>query len=65
VKCDVLALGAHIWSVPEGMFVTTDMHDFHRHIERLRERVPTLRIVTPADALDEVKKLSTPMLPTE
>jgi hypothetical protein len=52
---DALALCAHIECALDGIFVTRDTN-FIIKIDRLRERVPMLRILAPADAVTEIKK---------
>ena len=50
---DALALCAHIECALNGIFVTRDTN-FIKRIHRLRERVPMLRILEPADAVNEI-----------
>ena len=57
-KSDVLALGAHI-AAGGDLFVTCDEHDYQHHLERLCERVPALRILTPTEALDTLRQMVT------
>jgi hypothetical protein len=53
-KSDVLALCAHITWAPDGIFVTADIDDLVSKRMKLREIVPTLRIMTPMEAVDVV-----------
>lgn len=54
-KSDALALSAHI-SWGDGIFVASDAN-FQRKAQKLRERIPSLKIMEPEEALEEAHRL--------
>lgn len=56
-KMDSLTICAHL-SWGEGIFVTSNTHDFQRRTQELRKRAPTLTISTPAEAVIAIRALA-------